>query len=396
MTGVVGRNRVSFLPACRTPVNHLCLLGSFGKLNSHTRHDSIVGMHAAHPALKASTPDIPAVESAIAIMQAAFELSPLTREFCSNLLAEPIGSAAEMRAWLAKAFQEGWSSTDLGQDPALVDQLLVLQVCGQQLVGDTNTAVLPGGGYKTYCWSAPREKHPDYQQLYRDEQDALAGFSRRQPMDCTLSTLLRLRDADPGVKAIRHITNSGKWNYLMDPAFFAANPAVTRFLQDALSQQPVIEIGVGANYQHHAILLRDVLGVGEYSAVDARGQSEPGVTISDALEFVSNRTQNYGSVMAFGFFNEPFAPSFNNWREFGASSALDFEYAARFAFELSRIVPAGGVVFGDGFHPMRFNRVFESILLKAGFRYAVTPMQALMDNPANEHWVVDPFIFERI
>ena len=166
-------------------------------------------------------------------------------------------------------------------------------------------------------------------------------------------------------------------------------------MRKEISGKNVIELGAGERGAEHERIFTKKFGAASYAAVDIREEvTRCGGEQADALQFLMKKPDQSALVVAFGLFNEPLSP-------INGTTKLDFmwparspdqasrrqweqEYLRRLAREIARVTPDGGMLFGDGIHPIDANFDLDHYLQGSGFRHDVELYKALALSPSIE------------
>lgn len=172
------------------------------------------------------------------------------------------------------------------------------------------------------------------------------------------------------------------WSTMLSEEGLAAKEAAPfrDFLYKELSGKPLIELGAGDNGPRHAWIFRTLFGVKSYHPVDMQEKViEYDGTQADALSYLQACPHNSANIAAFGLFNEPMSPIYGHsafefmWPartpEVSTRRQCEQEYLRRLAKEIHRVLPKGGLLFGDGLHPIRVSRDFEYFLQGNGIKH---------------------------
>lgn len=202
------------------------------------------------------------------------------------------------------------------------------------------------------------------------------------------------------------ILMTSNWDYMLDPENLrleSSRPFMSA-LRKELRGQNIIELGAGERGADHEKIFKGIFRVASYTAVDIREEVvRSGGVQDDALQYLMRRSDQSAVVVAFGLFNEPLSPiNLTTPLEFmwPASSPeratrrqWEQEYLRRLAREIGRVTPNGGILFGDGLHPIDANFDFDRYLQGSGFRHDA----ALYTTLAKSYDIMarSPFIFKK-
>lgn len=258
--------------------------------------------------------------------------------------------------------------------------------------------------------------------LYSDFIDFLATPTcLRKTGYETLSTvdfLIRCGSWSPFSQRRMRLLLSAPWSYLFSKEIIES-PAMDSFwngIHKKTRGKHLYELGVGQNEKIHRKLCPELLGVSGYTGIDSLSLGNKNIIELDVLSWAVQAANNSGSILAFGLFNEPLSPmnAFTSdcilqsgylfpafSPDFPFRSQFEHEYLRRLAKELYRIVPNGGILFGDGIRPLRYYNYFLVYLDQAGFKPDKELIESLETFLASSEGfpyidkVRDPFFFTK-
>lgn len=181
-------------------------------------------------------------------------------------------------------------------------------------------------------------------------------------------------------------------------------------LRSVLAENPLVEIGGGTSAAAHSKFFTSTLKVSDYRSVDSNTPQSSVSTQEDVLPYLAKMRAGT-NIVAFGFFNEPFSPGLAGMLHSGAqrirpsaadptallhARTIEWEYTARVLDEVARIVPKGGLLFGDGLHPLFYMNLTEELLMARGFAkveplYKLARARVLLSGSK----IYDPFFLVR-
>jgi hypothetical protein len=187
------------------------------------------------------------------------------------------------------------------------------------------------------------------------------------------------------------------------------HPALNRFvdfLAPWLRGARVYEIGAADTGTQHEGVLMKRFGVREYRGVDPMPDLDPVVEENDVLGYLTEQPEASGHVLALGLFDNrinlgsftaPASDLFEARREH-----YQHEYVRRIVSQLRRIIPPGGILFGDGLGSGKQKSELERYLERAGFVRLLIPERLLelaeAELPPLERrdGPIEPFFFQRM
>jgi hypothetical protein len=196
------------------------------------------------------------------------------------------------------------------------------------------------------------------------------------------------------------------WSEMLDIKFLK-RPSMQPFvaaMREQLADKPLLELGVGKNFDNHRNLCKKFFGVSEYRACDVQSlypEAKQGFLVKNLLLALEEGYVEGMNVMAFGVFNEPLDITSGFMLPARSAKAahaghVEYEYTKRLIAALRRVVFGGGIVFGDGIHPLGRDYLVERLELRSvGFDMAM--LERLVDgysaiNECDRPDIRDPFI----
>lgn len=205
----------------------------------------------------------------------------------------------------------------------------------------------------------------------------------------------------------RHsILQTANWNRLFSkdiihtPIMFHFKEVLAKSLKD----KPIIELGVGDNFDLHQDFFKSKFKVSQYTAIDRRKTNSEEVIESDLLKFLESY-QGTANIVAFGVFNEPMSPDVGffkpSYLEKLHHGHIEHEYLRRVAKQIARITGDSCVFFGEGLHPffrshLSVHRYISQVFDNYLWAYGMQPprdLMPLLDSMKNNH-IADFFLLQ--
>lgn len=336
-------------------------------------------------------------------------------KFIENLRTNPPQTRDELAGRLASAHQTGLASRPLESIDRIADFFWSLHkatravntpgqaAAFEDLRQTTIKTDLARGGkgdvsLEYNLWRLPPEMNPDHATFEGKNQRTKEMFRRRTRVSNMSTTdLLKAQKNNDRLTFCMETVAEYNWSHMMSESFFSEHPDFVEQLRQRLKRYPLIELGVGNNSHKHRALFRDFFDVPEYLPVDFRPRSDSYVAHEDMLTFLERQSPGSANVVAFGVFNEPLTRVLEDAESMDeASCTIQFEYVNRLARELHRVLPAEGILFGDGHRIARYFDCFETILIANRLIRVEDPFKYLATKlPIEQRYVRDPFFFCR-
>jgi hypothetical protein len=195
------------------------------------------------------------------------------------------------------------------------------------------------------------------------------------------------------------------WNQMMNVSFFEWREmdSFRSSIRALLKDKPILELGVGNNFILHRHISMNVFGVSQYSACDKQTrffEGQEGFFKEDLLIHLEEHFVPGQSVMSFGVLNEPLDIQHEFW--FSANSVaeaeaghVEYEYIKRLMDAFQKVVASGGIIMGDGIHPLGRNYMLKE-LARRGVHMNYELFETLADGykevpESKRPRIVDPF-----
>lgn len=186
---------------------------------------------------------------------------------------------------------------------------------------------------------------------------------------------------------------------------FLSSPASTHlrnYLKAHTMNKPLIELAVGQQFLDHRRIAKRKLQVSKYQAVDKHHSgTHKDFSHNDALLYLAAQESNSANIMSFGLLNEPLSVAFGRFATpvkdpiKASANHCEHEYLKRLAAHIARVIPEGGLLFGDGLHPILRFFEMDTYLVRSGLCHDKTGYKTL-DNTRHDIGPRDPFFLKKV